>query len=494
MFRRCGQYEGMAGLDEAGFSIKTFDEIRGELEIEARRAYGDEGGALNLESTSLLGQLIGIMAARERALWELALEVYKSQFPALSSGRSLDGIVDVGGLERQSGAYSSGVLYVTGRAGTTIPAGTAFSSDDGIQCESQEAANLAAGEVGVFRVTREQGNTAASFQLSVSGEAYSQYSEIVGNQATALWADSAAEAQTKLNALFGSLQLQIGSVVKSGAAGQESFEVRLSEAAFIPPIRAFGADYVIASEGRPDGAAVGAQTLSFGPLRVPAGSIVNIVSGISGASGVVQLSDFILGRLPEADVSLRRRWRRRASSGESATLASIEAAIFAVDGVQQVGLTESEGSITARVFGGDELEIAEAIFREKPAGIETRGPLEVYVQSGGRPNLIRMERPTFQRVNVSVSYSAGGAFPAGGEGQMRALISQYIGSFPIGGTLRASPNLIWALSDVGGIESLSILLGVDGDTPQLSEVQLDENQAAVAGEITIQEALREATA
>jgi len=113
------------GLTADGFKIKRLDDILEEIRQRFRDAFGD---GIDLSDESPEGQIIAIMAERESKVWELAQDVYDSQYPASSGGKQLDNVVSLTGTTRVGPQFStidSGVAR--GVNGTNIPAGKVIS-------------------------------------------------------------------------------------------------------------------------------------------------------------------------------------------------------------------------------------------------------------------------------------------------------------------------------------------------------------------------------
>lgn len=112
------------GLTDEGFIPKTLDIILDEIEAALRATFG---AYINTETPSVFGQIKDIFAEREVLLWELAEDVYNSQYPSTAEGTSLDLVASLTGLTRLPAAASTVTITLTGTDGTVIPVGTVFS-------------------------------------------------------------------------------------------------------------------------------------------------------------------------------------------------------------------------------------------------------------------------------------------------------------------------------------------------------------------------------
>ncbi len=114
----------MAGLTDAGFTRKTLEEILAEIEDSERTNISP---TINTSSASVIGQVNGILASKLAELWELAEDVYHSQYPDSAAGEALDGVSAITGTVRQGATKSTATLTLGLDATTTVPAGSVAS-------------------------------------------------------------------------------------------------------------------------------------------------------------------------------------------------------------------------------------------------------------------------------------------------------------------------------------------------------------------------------
>lgn len=111
------------GLTTDGFVIKRLADIKAELEQRFKDEFGDE---IDLRSATPEGQIIGIMAEREAALWELLQADYDSKNPTKAIGKQLDDVVAITGTTRTPASNSSIIDGVArGTNGTILDPGAA---------------------------------------------------------------------------------------------------------------------------------------------------------------------------------------------------------------------------------------------------------------------------------------------------------------------------------------------------------------------------------
>lgn len=110
----------MSGLTPTGFEVDTLDQIKEEMAQDARDLLGAE---LDTGPTSVVGQLIGIVAERVHAHWLSQRDVWQA-FSPTASGQSLTQIALITGTVRRDATYSRVQATVNLNAGTTLPAGS----------------------------------------------------------------------------------------------------------------------------------------------------------------------------------------------------------------------------------------------------------------------------------------------------------------------------------------------------------------------------------
>jgi uncharacterized phage protein gp47/JayE len=122
------------------------------------------------------------------------------------------------------------------------------------------------------------------------------------------------------------------------------------------------------------------QAVNVGPVVANSGTLTEIVTPVFGWNTVTNALDADVGSLEESDSSYRIRIVEEQRTRGSASLASIVAAVDAVDGVLSASGTEDvvQHHYTITFWDGDPSgadsdEVAQAIFDHGPAGIEAMG-------------------------------------------------------------------------------------------------------------------------
>lgn len=168
------------GLTAAGFVLKPQSVIVSEIQTELQGTFGQN---INLSPESNFGQIVGILSEREALIWQLALAVYASQYPAGAEGTSVDNILALNNLRRlaaqptrtaaasiiQSNGITLYPLVLFGVPGTLIPAGSIVQTNASppLQFTLDAAVSIAAAVNAVESVYFSNLPTMGNFQLSI---------------------------------------------------------------------------------------------------------------------------------------------------------------------------------------------------------------------------------------------------------------------------------------------------------------------------------------
>jgi uncharacterized phage protein gp47/JayE len=109
------------GLTAAGFVIKTFEDIRAE--VEAYQKFNISDGLL-LTDESDLGQINISIILKIAELWELGADLYSSQDPDVANNWSLDQLASLTGTTRNGYSATTVTGQVTLNPNKSLPAGS----------------------------------------------------------------------------------------------------------------------------------------------------------------------------------------------------------------------------------------------------------------------------------------------------------------------------------------------------------------------------------
>ncbi|RYF49425.1 MAG: hypothetical protein EOO38_07950, partial [Cytophagaceae bacterium] len=123
------------GLTKSGFNPMRQADCISDLQQGFIGAFGQN---VNLDDSSVFGQIVGIMGERHALLWEALQDTYNSQYPSGAEGVSVDNLLSLIGIQKLAASSSktnpspitqgNGIvlngLVLYGTPGTTIPAGS----------------------------------------------------------------------------------------------------------------------------------------------------------------------------------------------------------------------------------------------------------------------------------------------------------------------------------------------------------------------------------
>lgn len=480
----------MAGLTEAGFEKKSLDEIKSELEDSFRSVFGP---FINLRPGSVFATVIGIFADRVAEVWDVAEDVYNSQYPDTADGVSLDNVVSINGIERLAARESTceGVLLF-GTAATVVPAGTQFSVDGNPQAifETDSQVELVDGVDAVQLISFSEVPDGGSFTLSYKTEETGSLTYLV----TASQIESALNGLSLLSGVTVTGDFTAGFTLEfAGADGLQAQDLLVIDSSLTESASLITVTIETTQTGVPQGL-VGVTAIETGPKAAPAGTLTVINTPVSGLTSVFNPESATIGRDEETDAELRLRRRESLSIGGNASLEAIRAKLLNVTDVREVIMFENTSNVTdgdnrpaksfeAVVDGGDDDVLAETIWLAKPAGIETYGNTTIdIVDSQGDTRPISFSRavlvPIFLSLDLTVDDDT---FPETGVALVKTAILDWADTLAIGADVIVYPQLVSQLVSIPGILDVTIRVDDAAVSTLPGDPALDDNIIIAAG-------------
>lgn len=525
------------GVTPDGFKRKVLTDILKEIEDQQRTKISP---SLNLLPSSLLGQINGVFSDKLRELWDVAIAVYRSQYPDTASGDALDNVAAITGAQRLPERSSKVLLSLNLDDGTTVAAGKVVSiGANGARWITQTPVTNATGAQATFQVealSKETGPVNGSsftidtivtpvsgwvakaainsqnqepFRLKKNDTLMVQIDDRMTQTVTFKTADfaeitnaTALEVAKAIKKAFRDAKYGLDAIDANGfvrivserngtgsavqIVGGTSIEVlgfssakargfnpdapaRNCSATAEPFSLADGETLNIRIDGGPiqmitfntaDFEAIGAASaievarainaditdaaaysaggkVQIESLSGGSASTVEVIGG--AASTVLTIAEWVRGidgdaepgRKVETDAEFRVRRNELLRISGSATLEAVRAHVRRVVGVSQAFVFENTGrdkkhdlppnSLEVVVSGGEDEDIARAIFNHKPIGIETFGLETIPVNdTQGFPHEIHFNRPTVRNIFVAMTVEVDAAvFPMDGVKQIR---------------------------------------------------------------------------
>lgn len=375
------------GVTADGFVTKSLEVIKAEIEDDFKAKFGNE---IDLSPQEPFGQLVGIMAEREAALWDLAQATYAAAYPDSAEGDALVEVCAITGTVPLPPTKSTVVGTLTGTPTTIVPEGSVAS----VQNAGTRFATLA--DATIAALTAWAGLTSYSLgaRRTNGGNVY--------------------------------VCIATGTSAASGGPTTEDDDITDGTAHW---------RFLGSGTGAVD---VEMEAEDYGPKVANSGTLNVIETAVAGWAGVINVLDADPGRDAETDTALRLRRLAELDAAGSATVESIRSELLKVDDVDEAlvfenptDTTDGDGlpphSIECVVRDGDADDIRAAIFASKAAGIQTYGGVTGTVEdSQGFSHEIDFSRPTEKDVYLEVDVTIDpDTFSADGVDQIKAAIVEF---------------------------------------------------------------------
>lgn len=467
----------MAGLSDTGFTIKRLNDIIAELKVNAQTEFASlvqPGDIVNVSDTSVLGRWIKTVAAPMADLWEAAQDVYTSFDVNQATGQALENLTVIGGVARNSATASTVNMVLGGVYGTTIPAdsyikstatGKVFATDSGATldeslCVAVQIYPTAVANSTAYSFTYQiSGINTNPVSISITSDASTTQSEIVN----AIITEVNTNHSTDLNAVLSGTEALI-------SINNQNYRCTFNLGSFT------------ASKAKK---VVDSTCTETGVVSQDPNTITSIQSPIVGWETATNPYAAVEGREIETDSELRSRYTLAKFQDSVNTYESIYAAILKLDGVEQSIIYENETDATLGspplpphsfyviVRGGNSIDIAQAIWDNKPAGIATYGSVvETVTDSQGVNHTIKFDRPVDVPIYIEVHLTKDSEYPVDGDAQIKTAIIEYISSLNIGDDVLYS-RLYSPVNSVPGHYVTALYLDTTASPAATSNIPID---------------------
>jgi uncharacterized phage protein gp47/JayE len=383
------------GLSATGFKRKRLPEI---MQAINARISDTLGLKTQIQSNSVLGQIVGVFSYEIADLWEQAENGYNAMYPSTAQGVSLSNAAGLAGIQLIDAEFTTLVATCFGVNGTEIPynaqitdgANTYSCTDVYAQIDSSRACVAGVKLAGAVA-------EGISYSLTIDG---------VTQTYTAVSGDTATSVLVALSALFSFTD-------RTMTVNNEALLITMNDQAQTMNVVP-GNTLILSTIGSP----FNFKADVAGALSPNIGSITQIVTSYAGWDSVENNGAAAVGRDAETDISLRQRWGASVYDRASAMVEAIRAALIQTDGVtfaivyeNDTDVTDADGrpphSIEAVVAGGNPQDIGTTIWRTHAGGITTYGSQAVTVNdSQGIPHIMRFNRPTEVPIYLQIAVTA----------------------------------------------------------------------------------------
>lgn len=372
------------GVTPTGFVKKRLDVVLKEVQDDLTEKFGFD---VALNPQSFLNVLVTNFSDRIAQLWEVAEQVYYSQYPSSAEGVNLDYAGQFAGITREEDKRTKYLVLCTGLDGAVIPSGSVIASTTTPQIRFTVADDSV--------ISRSSFNKAEVKVVSVADGEY--YTVTINGNSFSYLSGVDDDDISIVSALAESIDIE-GFTVNANETILEiscDSDTLRNELELSENLTTARVSSLIIWESE-----------EFGKFVLPKGSVSQIITTLAGFEACYNVSVPFYGRLRETDVEFRQSFLKKIASRSSCMLESITSAIMEnVENVSSVRGYENndaeydeEGrpphSIEIVVDGGDDAEIASVILKTKSAGIGTHGSVSVDVPTSyGDTININFNRP-----------------------------------------------------------------------------------------------------
>lgn len=386
-----GQY-----VTDTGFKRRTLLQIKQDLETELKAVFGP---SFETAPESPNGYLVAMLAKALSSLQELGQEIYDAHNPVTARGLSLDYILSIVGMQRRAATSCRGlVVCYTDQDSLTIPAGSSVMRQRGALRFTLDQELTISGETGLNSVTFAPDSAPAQGPYLFVFD-FGTYSPMGTTSATIL---ASLKNMLDASASFGGTTAMVGTSLHIDRP--TAFDVRAFPGVAKVTGRGVAGNFTAVSTGY--------QTADIGEVR-------SVVSSIDGWTGCNNLEALTPGADYESDTdALTRFYAHVDSTKGNATDEAIAAQVR--DNVPGVTLarvisnrllaTDAAGrpgkSFETLVVGGEDLDVAQAIYKSQSAGIQSYGNTSVmFLDANGDEQLIQFSRPVPKYLWIKVTGS-----------------------------------------------------------------------------------------
>ena len=447
----------MAGITSTGLTIKSLSDIITNMNSKLVARYGSN---YSTDTNNPFYNAVLVFAEEAADIWEAVQGTYDASFPKSASAINLDNVCDIVDVQRIAKSKSSALVEFTGAVGAVVPAETVVKVTDS---ENRF----------LLKNTLTLTNTQFSdITVSLSSVANSTiYQLTINNTVVSITSGSSATTTSILAQLKAGIDTLVSGVTTSYPTAS-TLRINVTEVNSVLPIVV---GVRIAVDSVSDLVEVVAQ--DYGVVKAPATTLSNLLVPIIGINSLTNYVDATEGREEETDEELRvRRYESVGIVGagtDSAITANVRnltdvSAAFTIS--NRTYSVDSDGrppkSFEVVVEGGDDLDIANTVFKYQPAGIESTGTItKTIVDDDGNPQVIKFSRPTNIYIKMEIDYTKYDEelFALTGEEGIKAAALEYGNLINIGVDVMPQRFFGNIFSKVQGISSLAIRVASSTD-------------------------------
>lgn len=451
----------MAGVTNAGFVPKRFNEIIADLQANAKPIFQDlvqPGEEVDTSDTSTIGRLIGLVTPSLDEVWQSMQQVYQAFDPNSATGVALDNIVQYMGITRRVGRPTVLRASVWGLLRTAIPEGQVIRGATPDRFVSTAPLTFSVNDMTGFSVNPNsiiEGQD-CTFTFIVEEGIYTlTHTVVVGNTIS----DVLNTWKTQFDALALSRY--------DGKIEAEKFYFTSKEYFAFVSVPSLTNSVIVDVKKR-----LTFNSEKEGNISAPIDTVTTILTPVFGWTSVTNEVSAEKGSTQETDEELRARFRISKAARANNLAEALYSQLLELEDVKFVRVYENTAdsvdtkglpphSFMAIVRGGSNSDIGEVVWNNKPLGIASEGNTLVTIRdSQNIERSVKFSRATEIPIYVNVTVKkVGSTFPNDGAEQIRQALVNYINDGAVFGEEIIYTRMFTPINSVLGHQVNSLEIG-----------------------------------
>ncbi|XAO54245.1 baseplate wedge subunit [Yersinia phage vB_YenM_P778] len=477
-------------MTSTGLETQRYQDILDRIQ---NRLFAEISPDLDLSSDSAIGIILGTITDRISEVYEITSEVYDSGVITKAEGFSLDDLTALNDIYRNLARPTSGFVEVTGDSGANIDPSVRMRTTAGDIFNTNGTYTLSPSQCIEATVKVNQLIEGIEYTIILNNVVYTYTTKVGDTPLMVLNAFSTeingglvakADVDTKEETLR--IYKDLGDIQKR----QQSMTVSATS-------------YLTFTKITINAIVNSAEVGAIGGL---AGTLNTLDSFPSGIDSIYNRYDLTEGRDTETDTELRKRYLSGLDVTGAGTLAAIVAAVRRTLGVSDALIIENDtettsvAGIPAKSFeviavGGDDNDVAQAIWDTKPVGIRAYGTSAGEATDyAGNKHTVHFQRPTPKYVFVKLTYAiydeeALNIPTSNLNDTIKTSITEYGDTLGVGKDVIPNRILSYVYKNIQGIEVTSVkcALAENQQTPPLDPAYTSDKITVESGEYTVWE-------
>ena len=460
--------------------VQGIDSFRSDMSEAAQIAFADklDGKELRVDNSSVLGRIFAIVSRPLVENAEILPQILQSLDINSAEGQQLDNLLwNIHRIKRLGESRSTGYAILYGDLGTFVDKGSkvgnsitrdVYKTDSSVTMRTinTNGVDIVFDDVGgVYTLSYNiQGYLSSSPQIIVEQgskdvtvtDIAERFVDAVNNQSSYLYAYRNSDNSVKVNIL------------------DENMVGDFSVGGMCRITRSYMPVYITSD--------------TYNSQESKSKQVNNILTPKLGWRGVYNPFYIFPSRGVESDEDYRRRGKLR-QSNSSGKYTSILMALKSVKGVVYENVQQNTSSnitnsgiinngIAVTVMGGNEEDIALAIFNSISEGIATSGDIMKMVKDiNGFEHEIRFSRPKLVPLEISMSLITYPNFPINGNARIRQAIIEWFNNLDVGEDIHYS-RLYEPINSIQGFAVKNLKFGYKGGTLSLEDIIIRHDEIA----------------